>query len=89
MYICKDETDFELNMNTKRAELQTKGYPNEILDRAEQEIRKKERSELLKANKKPVDEFDRTFLITTYTEYAGCAITARIPVNFGAAHGKS
>ena len=64
--ICKDKTDFELNMNTKRAEFETKGYPNEILDRAEQEVRKKERSELLKANKKPVDESDRTFLITTY-----------------------
>ena len=24
-----------------------------------------------------------------YTEYAGCAITARIPVNFGTADGKS
>ena len=26
--------------------------------------------------------------IFIYTEYAGCAITARIPVNFGTAHGR-
>ena len=68
--ICNDNDDFNKHVKSKRDEFAEKGYPQDILDRAEEQFSKRSRSELLK-QKEPKDKNEtpeRIFLTVTYRE---------------------
>ena len=63
--ICKEQTDFETNLEMKKTEFREKGYPTRNLDNAEKAIRELERSNLLKTNAKNKAPLENTVVLTT------------------------
>ena len=63
--ICKEQTDFETNLEMKKTEFREKGYPTRILNNAEKAIRELERSNLLKTNAKNKAPLENTVVLTT------------------------
>ena len=68
--ICKNDEDYQKHITQKRSEFIEKGYPERVINRAENEVSKRSREDLLTT--KPKENIDKTkekmFLTVTYRE---------------------